>query len=278
MIKNYSEAVAGKVPTSQIGVRQGADKYSVVFETEGPVAYMPSACLYTTPLSAAALDKYGSGTYNINPSTCVSCGPYVLKTFDPTSKVVLSPNSKYSAPYAPPIDALVGKIYAGGDMLPRFQTGEIDTFNPTGVDIKIASKSAKLKQLHLYTNPNDFEIFYTFFDCSQPPFDNVKVRQAFAHSVNRDAIIGALFGDLALPAYGYLMPGYPFAVTDPLQPLTNYDPAKAKQLLADAGYPGGNNFPQITYNWFQNGPSQNEAVVQALGQNWNTVLGIDLKL
>ncbi len=96
VIKNYSEAVAGKVPTNSIGVKQGSDKYSLVFETAAPIAYMPSACLYTTPLSAAALDKYGDGSYNLNPATVVTCGPYTLKTFDPTSLVVLSPNTKYT--------------------------------------------------------------------------------------------------------------------------------------------------------------------------------------
>lgn len=129
VIKNYTEAVAGKVSTSPIGVKQGKDKYTLLFQTEGPVAYIPSVCLYTTPLSAAALHKYGSGTYNINPATCVTCRPYTLKTFDPTAQIVLSPNTKYSGPFAPLIQAEIGKVYAGEDMLPRFETGEIDEIN-----------------------------------------------------------------------------------------------------------------------------------------------------
>jgi len=278
VIKNYTEAVAGKVPTSSIGVKQGKDKYSLVVETAGPIAYIPSACLYTTPLSAAALSKYGSGTYNINPDTCVTCGPYVLTKFDPTAHIVLEPNKKYTGPYAPPITTLIGKIYSGGDMLPRFQTGEIDTISLSPLDIKIAAGNAKTKDLHLYKNPNDFEIWYSFFDTTKPPFDNVKVRQALAHCVDRDPLINSVLAPLATPAYGYLTPGYPFAVEDPLKPLTNYDPAKAKTLLADAGYPGGKGFPQVTFSWWANAVSKTETVVQALSEGWNKTLGINIKL
>jgi len=278
VIKNYTEAVAGKVPTSEIGVKQGTDKYALVIQTEGPIAYVPSACLYTTPLSAAALSKYGSGSYNINPATCVTCGPYTLTKFDPTATIVLGPNKKYSGPFAPPIAALVGKIYAGGDMLPRFQTGEIDTISVTPLDLKIAAKNSRTKNLHLYKNPNDFEIWYTFFDTKKAPFNNVKVRQALAHCVDRDSLVKNLLAPLATAAYGYLTPGYPFAVEDPLKPLTNYDPGKAKSLLAAAGYPNGKGFPQVTFNWWANAVSNTESVVQALTQNWNKQLGINIKL
>jgi ABC-type transport system substrate-binding protein len=278
VIKNYTEAVAGKVPTSEIGVKQGSDKYTLVISTEGPIAYIPSACLYTTPLSAAALLKHGSGSYNINPATCVSCGPYVLSKFDPTATVVLSPNKKYSGPYKPSIAGMVGKIYAGGDMLPRFQTGEIDTISVTPLDLKIAEKNSKTKNLHLYKNPNDFEIWYAFFDVTKKPWNDIKVRQALAHCIDRDTIIKSLLAPLATPAYGYLTPGYPFAVEDPLKPLTNYDPGKAKSLLAAAGYPGGKGFPSVTFSWWANAVSNTESVVQALTANWKKVLGIDIKL
>jgi ABC-type transport system substrate-binding protein len=278
VIKNYSDAVAGKAAIDSIGVKQGKDKYTLVIETEGVIAYIPSACLYTTPLSAAGLDKYGSGTYNINPATVITCGPYTLKTFDPTAHVVLSPNSKYTGPYAPPITTLIGKIYSGGDNLPRFQTGEIDSISLSPLDLKIAAGNAKTKDLHLYKNPNDFEIWYTFFDTTKAPFDNVKVRQALAHAVDRDPLIDTILAPLATPAYGYLTPGYPFAVEDPLKPLTNYDPEKAKSLLAEAGYPGGKGFPEVTFSWWANAVSKTETVVQALTENWNKTLGINIKL
>ena len=130
VIKNYTEAVAGKAPVNSIGVSVGSDKYTFVVTTEGPVAFIPNAMLYSMPLSAAGLAKYGNGLYNIDPATCISCGPYILKTFNPTAEVVLVPNTKYTAPYKPAIQYQVAKIYAGTDFLPLLDTGAVD-YNST---------------------------------------------------------------------------------------------------------------------------------------------------
>jgi ABC-type transport system substrate-binding protein len=276
VIKNYTDAVAGKAPLDSIGVGQKG-KYTFVVTTEGPVAFIPAAMLYSMSLSAAGLAKYGNALYNINPATCITCGPYTLKTFDPTAEVVLEPNLKYTGPFKPTVEYQIGKIYAGTAQMPLFETGEID-YTSAGVaktDVEVAKKTPALSKLHLYVNPQDFEIWYAFFKTKAAPFDNPKVRQAFAHSCNRDAIIDAILAPLAIPAYGYLMPGYPFAVTTPLEKYQNYDPALAQKLLVEAGYPNGKGFPTVTFTWTANGAlasSSIESVVQAMAANWNEVL------
>ena len=279
VIKNYTEAVAGKAPVNSIGVGVGKNKYTFVVTTEAPVAWMPNAMLYSMPLSAAGLAKYGNGLYNINPATCISCGPYILKTFNPTSEVVLTPNPKYSAPYRPYITHQKSKIYAGAEYLPLLETGAVD-YNETQAlsrtDLAVAKKSSKLSKVTPATNPQDFRVYYVFFKTKAKPFNNLKVRQAFAHSVNRNQIISALLPGLAVPAYGYLMEGYPFAISQPLEPDTNYDPAKAQKLLAEAGYPKGSGFPTVTFSYPASNASLDSTtlglVVQALSQNWNQVL------
>ncbi|MGO9659090.1 MAG: ABC transporter substrate-binding protein [Acidimicrobiales bacterium] len=279
VLKNYTEAVAGKAPVNSIGVGVGSNKYTFVVTTEGPVAYIPYAMLYSMPLSAAGLAKYGNGLYNINPATSISCGPYSLKTFNPTSDVVLVPNTKYTGPYKPQIGYQVGKIYAGASYLPLLETGVVD-YNPqiglTKSDLAIAKATPGLNKLTPYVNPADFRIYYVFFKTKAAPFNNLKVRQAFAHSVNRDAIIDALLAPLAIPAYGYLMPGYPFAVTAPLVKYTNYDPDLAASLLAQAGYPKGKGFPSVTFSYPATASEIDTTTVglavQALAANWNTVL------
>jgi ABC-type transport system substrate-binding protein len=279
VIKNYTEAVAGKAPVNSIGVGVGKNKYTFVVTTEGPVAFIPNAMLYSMPLSAAGLAKYGNGLYNINPATAISCGPYILKTFNPTSEVVLGPNPKYSAPYRPYITHQKAKIFAGAQYLPLLDTGAVD-FNATQAlsttDLAVAKKTSKLSKVTPATNPQDFRVYYIFFKTKAKPFNNLKVRQAFAHSINRDQIISALLPGLAVPAYGYLMEGYPFAISKPLEPDTNYDPAKAQKLLSQAGYPKGQGFPTVTFSY----PAAVGAldstttglVAQALSQNWNKVL------
>ncbi len=278
VIKNYTEAVAGKAPVNSIGVSVGSNKYTFVVTTEGPVAFIPSAMLYSQALSAAGLAKYGNGLYNINPATSISCGPYVLKTFNPTAEVVLGPNKKYTAPFAPAIQSQLGKIYAGADEMPLFETGVVDwtTTALTKTDLAVVKGNSTLNKLQTYLNPQDFRVYYVFFRTKKPPFNNLKVRQAFAHAVDRNAIIKALLAPLATPAYGYLMDGYPFAISQPLEKYTNYDPELAKKLMAEAGYPNGKGFPTVTFNYPAGNASLTSAsvelVVQALAQNFNSVL------
>jgi ABC-type transport system substrate-binding protein len=278
VIKNYTEATKGTVPTSQIGVKQGSDPYTLIFTTEQPVPYMPAQLLYSWPLSAAGLEKYGSGVYNTNPQTTISAGPYIITEWSPDKQVVTGPNKVYTGDLVPYIEENLGKIVKGGDNFQRFRAGEVDSVEVFGPQIKIAQADPVMKDFHLYVNPQDFRVFYAFFDVTQKPWDNVKVRQAFAHAVDRDSIIKGLLQPLALPAYGALMPGFPSSINDQLQSYQNYDPAKAKQLLAEAGYPNGQGFPAVTFYIRGNGPSTDPAVTQALAAGWQQTLGVKINL
>jgi ABC-type transport system substrate-binding protein len=239
---------------------------------------MPAQLLYSWPLSAAGLDKYGSGVYNTNPQNSITMGPYMLTEWSPDKRVVVGPNKNYKGDLVPNIEQMIGNIYNGGSAFQRFQAGEIDSTDVFAPDVKTAQNDPKMKDLHLYVNPQDFRVFYAFFDITQKPWDNLKVRQAFAHAVDRDSIIKSLLAPLAQPAYGALMPGFPSSINDQLQSLTNYDPAKAKQLLSDAGYPGGKGFPNVTFYIRGNGPATDTAVTQALAAGWKQVLGVNISL
>ena len=86
---------------------------------------------------------------------------------------------------------------------------------------------------------------------TRPPFDNLKVRQAFSHVVDRDAIQKTILGPAGTPAYSWLAPGFPASNREGLKDIQKYDIATAKQLLADAGFPDGKNFPKQTL-WLRN--------------------------
>lgn len=78
---------------------------------------------------------------------------------------------------------------------------------------------------------------YCGFSCQKAPFDDVRVRLAAAHAVNRAAICEYLFEGIARPAQGVLppmLPGY-----DPERRAPDYNPDRARELLAEAGYPEG---------------------------------------
>ena len=101
---------------------------------------------------------------------------------------------------------------------------------------------------HYLPNPGDFRTDYLLFDTYTPPFDDVNVRMAFAKSVDRESIVSKVINanwNLAIPAYSFLMPGFPASdLNGDFKDIQGYDCSAAQKLLADAGYPGGQGFPE----------------------------------
>src|SRR5262249_33494806 len=93
----------------------------------------------------------------------------------------------------------------------------------------------------------DFRTDYLFFDTFNPPFNDVSVRLAFAKSLDRESIVKNIIGPrLAIPAYSFLMPGFPASDTKGvLHPIQAYDCPAAKELFAKAGFADGKGFPAI---------------------------------
>jgi oligopeptide transport system substrate-binding protein len=84
---------------------------------------------------------------------------------------------------------------------------------------------------------------YLGFDVRRPPFDDARVRRAFAMATDRETLAGVVRRAYALPATGgYLPPGMPGHSAGIGLP---YDPEGARSLLAEAGYPGGRGFPAL---------------------------------
>ncbi|HZO26646.1 MAG TPA: ABC transporter substrate-binding protein, partial [Chloroflexota bacterium] len=100
---------------------------------------------------------------------------------------------------------------------------------------------------------------------SKPPFNDVKVRYALNQSIDKDAIIANILKGAALPLRTPSIPGL-FGTFD-FEPLP-YDPAKAKQLLAEAGYPNGF---EATIRYVSGRWSGDDQVAEAMQGFWNNV-------
>lgn len=278
VIKNFGEINQGHRPISSLGVRRGATPQELVVETEHPVPYMPALMTQCWPLNRTALAKYGGGSYNLNPRTCVSAGPYVLEEWNPDSRISIRKNNAYRGSLTPRINRYIATVVSGGSDLQRYLAGEVDRFdNPDPGELKqILADSGLKSQLHI--SAGDFRCFYTFFDVSKKPFDDPRVRLAFAKAIDRDQIVTGILAPLAIPAYGFLAPGFPDSNQAGLRDIQAFDPAKAKQLLADAGYPGGKGFPQITLVVRGGGPPTDSTVTQAVVASINQTLGLKVGL
>ena len=107
------------------------------------------------------------------------------------------------------------------------------------------------------------------------PFFDKRVRQALAMSIDKEAITREITGMGEEVATRFVPPGTLPGYEQ--QPGLPFDVAKAKQLLADAGYPGGKDFPVLPMIYRSNNPTQ-ERLVQYLAKQWSTTLGIEFEL
>lgn len=277
IIKNYTEATKGTVTLDQVGVRVGSVPTDFEVETVDPVPYLPAMMLYSWPLNKVALNKYGSGKYNINVSTSVTSGPYYLAEWQPDRRFVVKANPKYTGALKPNITTQIANVVRGGSNFLRYQANEVDSTEVTSpAEIALVNADPELSR-QFATNPQDFRTYYMFFDVNTKPWDNLKLRQALAKAVDREGIIDAVLRPLAIPAYSWLAPGFPDANQEALKPIQTFDPAGAKRLLAEAGFPDGRGFPKTTL-YIRGSAQVDKDVCQALTAGFKQVLNIDLTL
>ncbi len=242
---NYTEVVAGEVPVEELGVRQGANEYEIVFQSVNPAPYLPAQLLYSLPLSKAALEEHGA-FYNSNPETAVSCGPFIVSEWIPDQSLTYERNDAYNGPWQVPLQRIINKFAAPAQFFTLFETGEVDYMEgPAPAELTIMQADPETEE-QIFQGVGDFACLYFFFDVTQPPFDNLLVRQAFSHVIDRDAMKQQIWGPQANPAPSFLAPGFPASNTEELESIQAFDPELGRQLLAEAGYENGEGFPSLT--------------------------------
>ena len=274
IIVNWNEAIAGDVPLEELGVAVGANDRELVFTTVDPAPYLPAMLLYSTPLSARALEEHGP-LYNSNPETSVSSGPFMLDEWALDQRIVYVKNPDYTGTQTVAVEKIVIKLADQSTWFTMYQNDEIDFMeNPAPAEIQIAQAEFPDQ---VYSGVGDFRTFYLFFDVTTAPFDDIKVRQAFSHVVDRDAITQAILGPAGTPAVSWLAPGFPAANGEGLADIQRFDPELAKQLLAEAGYEGGAGFPAQTL-WLRNENPLNQTVANAIAAGITQQLGIPVEV
>lgn len=201
------------------------------------------------------------------PGNLVGNGPFVLDQWLPRNKLVLVKNRNYwDAEFvkltrinALCIDDLntAYKLYLEGqiDWLPSIPMPRADEIR---------------RHPDYYIAPFLGTYFYRF-NVTRPPFDNVKVRQAFCRATDRAAITGQLLRNGQKPVASFCpeMGGYV-----PVEGLS-YDPLAARALLREAGYgEGGGEFPavELTYNTNEG----HKQIAEAIAHQWKRNLGVDV--
>ena len=244
-IKNWSRVVGRELPLDSLGVH-ALDDYTLLIETDEPCAYMPDLMVDSWVSPRQAVEKHGDA-WSTSPETSIASGPFYLEEWTKADRVVLKANPKYHGAARPYLETIIAKLYNASTPPPLLASYEADE-----IDFALITNNAELariktdpklnRELHSYT---DFATYYLTMDTYNPPFDNLKVRQAFSHAIDRNAVCASALQGFATPAYSMLPPGFPAEATEALKPVQRYDPERGRQLLAEAGYPGGKGFPRV---------------------------------
>jgi dipeptide transport system substrate-binding protein len=174
------------------------------------------------------------GTPEALDNTPVGTGPFVLQAYDPDSRIRFKANPHYWDG-KPPIDTLVFDIVPDATVrVSKLQAGECQvTTQPLATAVPDLKKDPNIEVLQ---RPGD-NLGYLGFNIEKKPLGDVRVRRALAMAINRSAIVDAVYQGAGTLVNSALSPVEWGAATD-LKGYP-YDPAAAKALLAEAGYPDG---------------------------------------
>jgi oligopeptide transport system substrate-binding protein len=199
-------------------------------------------------------------------------GPYQVKDWQLGESLTLQANERYELG-APSVKTVTFQL-SGGSQLTMYEDDEVDV---AGVSISDIDRALDPNDpLHSeYLSSDIMSISYLGFNTQKPPFDDPKVRQAFAMAIDRDKIVQVVLKDMVPAAHSIMppgLPGYNSAATT-----TSYDPDKAKQLLAESKYGGASGLPKITLSQVGAGATAGDDI-QAMVEMWKQNLGVEVEI
>ncbi len=261
---------------SQVGC-SFPDDYTVVLSLDNPTPYLFQLQGHYTwfPVHQKTIEAAGAfddrGSKWTRAGSMVGNGPYQLTRWVPNSIIEVRPNPHYW-------DA-AGVKNKGVDFRPineeqteerMFRAGELD-ITENVPPAKVHDYRKNNPQL-LRTDDWIGAYFYRV-NTKRKPLDDVRVRQALAMAIDREAICTKVMTAGEKPAYALTPPNVAgYTTTAKVQ----YDPVRAKQLLAEAGFPDGKGFPtiDILYNTLE----RHQMIGEAIQQMWKNALGINVTL
>jgi oligopeptide transport system substrate-binding protein len=255
-----------------VGVRASGD-WTLVVELEAPTGYFLHLLSTTTayPVPRHAVEQWGPDW--TEPGRIVTNGPFTLEAWKRGESLVLKRNPRYHGRFGGNVERVELTLLPD-----RATTLEVELYEAGLVDwcllrISAPEETDRMRRLHAeeYVSLPGASTRYTAFDVRRAPFDDARVRRAFAHAVDREALAGITLGGYYAPATGgFVPPGMPGHVPGVALP---YNPERARELLAEAGYGGGSGFPPVDFLTAH----QMHVEGKHLYEQWQDNLGVSLR-
>ncbi len=275
-IKHAEDYYNGKVTDAgQVGI-QALDARTLRVELDTPVAFFLDLCAFSTfaVVPRAAIEKQAERWLNVRPLPC--SGPYELVAWRLNDKVRLKKNPNYWD-VANTQNEIVDILPIGSPnaALNLYETHIADVvWDKDLIPVELLDALIKRPDFHTWDYLGTY--FYRF-NVTRKPFDDSRVRKAFALATDTQRIVKKLTKGGGKAASHFVPDGV--ANYQPPDGLA-FDPKRARALLADAGFPGGRGFPRFQYSFYgAGGAGKMQAnIAIELQQMWREVLGVELEL
>ena len=259
------------------------DARTLVVELASPTPYLLGLAAHQAwfPVHPPTILKFGKidqrGTTWTRPENHIGNGAYRLATWVPNDRieVVRQPHHySVSAPGYDPASSIQRVLFFPTDNIPADESAYRAGQRHVTYDLlpdRIATYRAQSPS-PLHIDPL-LETLYLRFNVTRPPLGDVRVRRALSLAVDREAIAASVLQGSRVPAYHFTPPGTGGYTATARQ---SHDPAAARALLAEAGFPGGKDFPRLEV--LMNTDAINSRVLEAIQAMWKRELGIDVAL
>jgi len=228
---------------SQVGVR-AKDDWTLEVTLEGPRGYFPVLAAYQAALPGhrGSIERFGDKW--TEAANIVCNGPFVLEAWEHNKVIVLKRNKHFFGVKDITLEKVTCPIIPIASGVLPYENNEIDLTRLQTADLKrLQSDPRTAKEVFRFPYPGTW---YLIPQVIKAPFDNLKVRKAVAHAIDRENVVKVSQG-FAIPAHSMIPPGFPGALDDKnTRDLQRFDPKLAMSMLKGTPFEGGKNWPKIT--------------------------------
>jgi len=276
-IKGIQAYKEGKGQAEEIGVEAIDERTVRIWGEGGAIPHLPSLMAYMAAVPAPKHKAENNPEHWADTvEDFVSSGPMRLLSWQHNQQLEWDANPYYNGAHKVGIQRLIQLI--GAPAIGWFNSWlnkEIDyivTLQPQEL-AQVVNDDELIQYLHTF---NNFQTEYLSLDCLRPPFDNVKLRQALSHAINREPFCSKVMLKTRIPAFSMLPPDFP-AYNPELKLVQDFNIEKAKALLAEAGYPDGKDASgnRLVLDMFSNG---RDVVLEYVKDQWERRLDIAVNL
>ncbi len=257
--------------STEIAGVQVINDRTVTITTDAPKAYFLSKLTYPVSFVLDQANVESGKNWIFEPN---GTGPFKLAEYRQGEILRLQRFEDYHL--GPAMVDEVEFLISGGNSMLMYENDELHI---TGIPLSLLDgvvDPSNTLSGEIVTAPPQFDVDYFGLNTTEPPFDDIKVRQAFNYAIDRQSLASTLLEDLVVPAAGILPPGFPGYNPD-LEGYS-YDPDKARQLIEESKYGGLEELPRITLTLPGSFGAAISPSIEAMLAMWEQHLGVDISI